>query len=60
VGPPGPTGSPGPSGPAGEQGPPGPPGADGVPGEWCPGRLELITVRLANGGAQLQILACIP
>jgi len=59
---PGPSGPPGPSGgpgPAGEPGPPGTDGADGVPGQWCPGHLELLTVKLAGGGSAT-ILACIP
>jgi hypothetical protein len=56
---PGPSGPPGPSGSSGPAGPPGPAGADGIPGQWCPGHLQLLTLKLANGGS-IQILACIP
>lgn len=60
-GPPGPDGSPGPSGVAGPRGEQGPPGNDGAPGPTCPAgfHLQLLTVRLANGGDSIQVLACV-
>lgn len=58
LGPPGPSGNPG---LPGDQGLAGRDGTDGAPGPTCPAgfHLQLLTVRLANGGASIQILACV-
>lgn len=55
---PAPSGEPG---AAGQQGEPGAQGNTGPPGPTCPGgfHLQLLTVRLANGGSSIQILACV-
>lgn len=69
-GPRGEQGVPGPSGPLGPEGSPGPTGAtgengetgpEGQPGPACPAgwHLQLLTVRLSNGGASIEILACV-
>lgn len=69
-GPPGPQGErgfigpPGSPGPAGSPGPPGEPGLigpQGPPGPACPSgwHLQLLSVRLSNGGAGIEILACV-
>lgn len=61
TGPSGPEGPPGPSGPPGLPGAPGSQGDIGPSGPTCPAdfHLQLLTVRLANGGTSIQILACV-
>lgn len=58
---PGPAGSSGPSGSPGPPGGPGLIGSQGPPGPACPSgwHLQLLTVRLSNGGASIDILACV-